>query len=72
MAVGSNRVRGGFVNFVPVVMPTSEAKAYYIQTKFGAWSTGRATEPKSYDRGESYIQSLLLIKYFVTSIDLPG
>ena len=71
MAVGSNRVRGGVVNFVPVVMPTSAAKANYIQTKFGAWSTGRATEPKSYGRGGSYIQSLLLIKYFVTIIDLP-
>ena len=71
MAVSSNGVLGRVVNFVPVVMPTSAAKAYYIQTKFGAWSTGRATEPKSYDRGGSYIQSLLLIKYFVTIIDLP-
>lgn len=72
MAVGSNRVLGRVVNFVPVVMPTSAAKAYYIQTKFGAWSTDRATEPKSYGRGGSYIKSLLYIKYFVTIIDLPG
>ena len=71
MAVGSNRMRGDSVNFVPVVMPTSAAKAHYIQTKFGARSTGRATEPKSYDRGGSYIQSLLLTKYFVTIIHLP-
>ena len=72
MAVGSNRVLGRVVNFVPVVMPTSAAKAYYIQTKFGAWSTDRATEPKSYGRGGSYIKSLSYIKYFVTIIDLPG